>query len=297
MALTRYVLIAVELPVSLEVIERALGEAWQRYAENGSGNRRSRLLLVRARLAMARGRHREALADAQEGLERRRREPLGFSFSTHVRTLVDICLRLGDLELARRYIEEWESLDTGYPGTKRICLAAARSMILRRERRIDEALDWARRAEHEGRITDDLPSRFWVLKALIRALLCTDDPRLARGPLLDLLRLRNSAVGDIRYETRLLLADYHLANARRLAGLPPVDLELVGEVERPGSRASNETVLQQLHCARRLYGLALRTGRAIDRLLTCEVRTREVEQRLRLAGVIASATVSGEGAV
>lgn len=56
--------------------------------------------------------HSTRLADAQEGLERRRREGLSFSYSTCMRTLVDTCVRLGDLELAWHYVEEWERAET-----------------------------------------------------------------------------------------------------------------------------------------------------------------------------------------
>ncbi len=284
MALTRYILIAVDLPVPLARIEAAHAEAEARYSWGGRAGRRSRLLIVRARLALARGRHREALPLAQEALERRRREALSFSYTTYMRTLVEICTHLGDLALARDYLREWQTLSAQYPASKEIFMAVARSTLLRRESRFDEALEWARRAAATASQTDDFAARFTALRAYARALICTPESQRSREPLTELLRLRHCPIGDVRFEVRLLLGDYHIAQARRELELPTVDLEFGSATEEVWVAPHRSRAVPHVRHAKRAYRWAQQAGDAVDALLDCDVRGRRISGRSAFAG-------------
>lgn len=283
MALTRYILIAVDLPVSVTRIDAAIEEAETHYPRVGGCGRRSRILIVRARLALARGRGREALALAQEALERRRREGLAFSYTTYMRTLVEICIELGDLDLARAYLSEWEQVHPQYPKSKEIMVAAAHSTLLRQERRYDEALGWARRAADAATQTDDFAARFTALRVYVRALICTSECDRAREPLAELLRLRHCAVGEVRFEVRLLRGDYHLAMARRQLQLPVVDSEFGLESDTTWVAPARLRSVRHFRLARQAYRCARQTADSIDALLDCDVRRRKVSTRSAFA--------------
>ncbi len=158
-------------------------------------------------------------------------------------------------------------------------MAAAHSTVLRRENRFDEALEFARRAAATASQTDDFVARFTALRGYARALICTPESHRAREPLVELLRLRHSAVGDVRFEVRLLLGDYRVAAARRELGLPVVDLEFGSPAEGAWVAPHRSRSVRHLRLARRAYRWAQRAADAVDALLDCDIRSRRIAVR------------------
>jgi hypothetical protein len=96
------------------------------------------------------------------------------------------------------------------------------------------------------------------------------------------LGLRHTEIGEHGYAIRVLRADFHLARARRLAGLPMIDPEFGVQYRSQARRFDLAASHRELGIARRLYGVAKRVGRRLDQLLLCDLRSREIEARYRL---------------
>jgi tetratricopeptide (TPR) repeat protein len=255
-ALTRLALLLLELPRPLADIEHALQEAEERMAERGRGDRRSRIVLVRARLYEAQGAYDAALATVLESLELRRGDADAFAVNSHFRTLSAVCLRAGRLDDAAVHIERWAATASEYPRSKEILLACARSALARARGNADEAVALVERVAGYDEARADRANRLAVADAQVRALLAQGDLLRARAALLALAPLRRAEAGEDRHAFLLLWADYRLACPDR------------------GSAARRRRAVQ-LACDQ-----ALGEARRLDALLACAWRTREVEARL-----------------
>ena len=282
MALGRYLLIAVELPLPLSKLDRALREASERIEASHGPSRQSRLLLVRARLERSRGRRREALGLAQESLVHRRGEGLAFTYTSHYRSIVALTNELGDHDLSRYYLAEWDRAADDHGTYKRLMIAALWSDLHLKERNVGRAIDWVRRLAQIAPVFDDLGCQYVAASAQVRCWVRTNQPWRAREPLGALLGLRTCAAGGLRYSVRVLLGDYHLAVARQVMGLPVIDPRTGAEMPVERIPGSTITARRSLYRARRAYHWASSIGDALDTLLECDWRRREVQARLDL---------------
>ena len=279
MALSRAALIGVDVPVSLRTIERTIADVEHVETHTGTG-RTARLLLIRARLAQATGRPQAALNLAREGLARAHAEDAGFAAGAYLKEALRACLRCGDLVEADRLISGWNRVHDNYTLSRSIFIAAFQSMASRLRGHVAEAIEHGTRAVEASRPAEELSERLLSSEALVRALLCSDRPHNARPVLARLLRLRSSEPGLVRYEVRLLLGDFHLAMARRYAGLPALDIE-TGTSFAAGS-ASPDLVRARRHWRRaeRAWHSARRAGIAIDLSLECAERATQIAARM-----------------
>ena len=282
MTITRFLRAMVELPFPRAEIEDAFGQVEQQLRDAKLDDRRSRLLLARARLALSRGRPRDALALGEESLARWRRETHTFTGSSHYWVVVTACLWLGDLPRARRHLEAWAALREG-GAMQRVFLACKSSELARREGELGRALALSRGAWIESAMGEDHQQRMFAGHAYLRALLLAGRLEPAREVLARLFRrLHRVEFAEHGFVLRALHADWHLARARHAAGLPMLDPECGVErrTRRPGAeRAVAEPALAR---ARRLYARALAHGRELDRLLATRLRAWEIEARLAL---------------
>jgi len=279
MALTRAVLVAVDMPAPLASIERAIADVDRIEQHTGQG-RTARLLLVRARLAQYRGQTVEALQLAREGLARADIEDAGFARGAYIKEALRACLRLRALADTEPLLERLDRVDDAYATTRSMIAATFRSMVARARGEVEVAVALGRIAWQRARQCDELSDIMLAASALVRALLCSGDAREARAPLASLLRHRHSQTGFARYEPRLLLGDYHAAMARFHCGLPALDAE--SSLTFGDAAGSRVAAMAERHRekARRAWHAAMRVGRAIDRRLECT--TREAELALRL---------------
>jgi hypothetical protein len=259
MTLTRYVLAAVEMPLPLELLERTLTEVEGHVNTlSGGAGPRSRLLLARSRLALARGRPRESLAIGLEALTRRKQEAVTYSYSTHFRTLVRAALSAQEPDTAAALLDEWDLLEREYPNSKRFALTAGRSNLAQSLGNNAEALRLAATVAEEALRSDDVVYSVDASVAFVNASLAAGKPQGARRTVAHLLRLRRSAFGEIRFEVRLLLGDYHAA---------------VAALE--GKRSPGERVER----AHRAYRAAEREGARLDGLLGTKHRAEVLALR------------------
>jgi tetratricopeptide (TPR) repeat protein len=285
MSLTRAVLVAADLPAPLASVERALADV-ERVENHAGSGRRSRLLLAKARLALARGDARQALGLAREGFELGRREDASYALGTYLKEAMKACLRLRDLEAAESLMKEWDGVSDVYLEARRIFKAAFSSMVARHQGDVERAIDLAEHAVELARTSDELSERKLSGEALVRAKLCSCTPEEGGRELGRLLRLRHSEVGTARYEVRLLHADYHAAVSRLHAGLSPVDPESGRRFPPPAVTPSPELATRARVRARRTYQSALRVGLELDRLLECSAREAQVGERLGLLDAV-----------
>jgi hypothetical protein len=83
-----------------------------------------------------------------------------------------------------------------------------------------------------------------------------------------------------------LRGDYHLACARKAAGMPPRDDEYATEFTPPARLSNSQAVSRSLNRARRAYEAALKAGSWIDEQLQCAARQEETAQRFhRIASI------------
>jgi tetratricopeptide (TPR) repeat protein len=283
MGITRYVLIAVDLPLGLEVIERAIRDA-ERLERHTGKQRRSRLLLARARLAASRGEFATAIRDALEGLQHAPRDGDAYARSAYLKEATRACLRLGRIDEARRLIDDWSEVRDPFIASRRVMIATHRSIADRLEGNIGGAVEHAREATRAAAGSEDCHDRIYSHDALVRALLCSPAIHEHRKPLARLLAHRHADVGLHRYALRLLAGDALHAMTRHAAGLPAVDPEsgmtfpaISGGLDERRTRALARR-------ARTAYAAASRIGVRVDRLLASTTWTRETNARIALLG-------------
>jgi tetratricopeptide (TPR) repeat protein len=278
---TRHVLARSEIPAPLGEVERDLERAEQGLAERGDCSERGRFLLVRARIAAARGLFREAAELSREALDLYDDEQGSFSATTYGRTLVTALLRLGRTSEVAGAMTVWAEASES-DSFKDCHTAAAQSELARREGRLPEAVRWARKAELEARDNDDLPARLAAGLALVRSLGGVGEDEGARVAVRRLLRLRHAEAGTDRYSIELARGDYHLQRVCLLARIPILDPESGREGPSVPGHRDPAAIDRELERAREAYRRADRLGKRLDAQLDCEFRTDEVASRRKI---------------
>jgi len=278
-AMTRRVLIDIDVPRARRQIEASISAA-EEFVRQGGHSWRSRILFARARLLDARGLYEDALAAAKEALEHQQAEANGMATETHKRLVLVLCLRTHRFAEAAQRIATWLGEEGEANETIRALSFTGRSELARAEGDIEAALQWSERALTVPEAVAFVPLRRLVGETYFRALLCRGNLELAQAALHAHAPRPNAESGVERYNALLLWADYHLAHARSAAGLSVVDLangrHYPAAVETDGGLAAAVCALRR---AARKYGEALREGRAVDTLLDCDVRQRQISAR------------------
>jgi hypothetical protein len=202
-------------------------------------------------------------------LVRRKRESPCYTYSTHFRTLVRAALLARQPDAAADFIEEWERLEYEYPTSKRFAIAAARSNLALLLGRTDEAARLSGTVAEEALHADDVTYALDASTSFVRACIAAGTPHRARRNLARVLGLRHCSIGEMRFDARLLVGEYHAAV-----------LECDG----------NEPRFDHAEHARRAYAAAKREGERLDELLCTEHRAAAVAQ-----SVARLAALGGEG--
>jgi tetratricopeptide (TPR) repeat protein len=294
MALTRFVLVAVDMPLRLASIESAIEDV-ERFEDLAGRNRRARLLLVRARLSNLRGLHLQALDLSREGLARARIEDGAYSLGTYHKEAIRACMRLGDLDELDRLLDSWQTVRDAYAASRQVFIPAFRSFLCRHRGQIGDAIEWGRQAIASARSSDDLAERLLPSDQFIRAVQLSANAGDARIELRRLFSLQRVEPALTRFEAILLRGDYHLAMAEFHGGLPATDPESGSTFERAG-QPDSDLARRSINRATRSYRAAAREGAAIDRLLDCSARRVELaarEQRLRSVALRLALDIDG----
>jgi tetratricopeptide (TPR) repeat protein len=282
-ALLEALQLSIEMPTSLKVIEGILRRAdGLLYHESGS-NLRSGFMLSKAQILYYRGLNAEALPIAQEAWVLKKAGGKGWSWDSYLHVLVDICLELDREDLTLRYLKDWEQRDKA--GTQVVRYLLMESKALRWSGKYAEAAKAARRLLVHAEGLEAPSAVTGARDALVRSQIMLGDICSVRSRLL--ARPRHGSPRE-RFTWFCLWGDYHLACARRMAGMKPVDDEFCRVIPLPsriGDAAGTRTELRRAEFA---YRGALRLGSKIDDLLECKFRQKLVAQRLqRLADLSA----------
>ncbi|HEY0079844.1 MAG TPA: hypothetical protein VGB73_14630 [Pyrinomonadaceae bacterium] len=282
--LTDHIEIGQELPVSLPTIERAYTEAESYLRSAGFTSWKSRILFYKAELQLARGMTHDALSTAQEAWSVWEKDCPKLWGTTHLEQLFQISLALRDAAQAARYLRLWEEQEPREEKNYRIresAHAQMKSKLARMERRLDEAVDYARRAVQSVELSDWGGTRYAAAQTCVRAFLVAGEHERARDLLARLSVMRRSESGHDRYAVQLLRGDYHLARARVAAHLPQADDEFDTDFTLPERTGHfGDAPRHELKKARTAYGAALAVGEWIDAQLQCQRRRREIAARL-----------------
>lgn len=256
MAMTRYLLVAVDVPLPLARIEAAFREVEEclRIAGGALGRSRSRVLLARARLALFRGRSSDAIAFAQEGVALGRIETAVYNSCSYYRTLVLACLAAGELDMARSAIEAWETSHTHYADSKRVMIPTSWASYFRKTGDTRRSLDAIMPYEGEIRTNEDLYVQIGGGTAFVRACIAAGCPERARPMLARMATHRRTALGEAAFEVRLLLLDFHVA--------------MGGAVRESASARTARAVV-----------VARREAERLDKLLHCGRHVADVDAR------------------
>ena len=279
MAMTRHLLIGQELPLPLARLEAALNDV-----EIRVGKRRSRLLLVRARLALDRGLYEEAFDGAEAALKAADSEQETFSITAYMRTLIAAGLALGRHQQVRDLLRTWQTAVSSCPHVihNRAFYACCLANFARHEGRLEEAQVWAKLAILDAAETEDVFIRYYAWLAMARAAIYGDAPEQAREALGALLALRQSEIGEQRFTVRLMVGDYHLARARTLSGLAMIDPETTLAHRALGVRKASAAARSHLAKAQRHFDAALAIGLRLDALLECDRHRCDIDERMAI---------------
>ena len=281
-AMTRYLVAAIDLPLEVAVIERAHAQIEAFLVSAGHGEWRHRLLLTEAGLRREQGNHHRALFLAQESWSVWREDGVGFTSDCHLEELCRIAFELRDAELLERTLRIWQERQHNQRWT-----AIYRSKLARLRGDAGAALSEARRAlalgipvvnPEDAEITD-----------ILHCFLLSGHVSQIRDLFESMLALGQSESGLIRYGVSVCQGDYFLAEARVAAGIPSADDELASEGSPAFDARNTEAAHAALTRARHAYLESLSQGRLIDRKLGSYHRQRTVVERLKRLGHIAGA--------
>lgn len=265
--LSRFILVAVDVPLPLAQIEAAMAQVERLLERWGWQDLDSRIPLARANLALGRGQADEALRWARIAMARYPRDPATYASHAYLTQLARASLAAGRLDVLRQVMSGWNGhLEVHYETSRRLVANLARAILRLDEGDRDGATALADLACEGALYCSDY--RYHVLGLLECARLYLALDRVPKaGPLLArLLRHRHGEVGRDRHAIRMLQGDYHLALAKSM---------------RTGRRGARKAVERRLRAAEAGYRRARREGEAIDALLRCEANRRPAEEGLR----------------
>lgn len=263
--LTRYVLVCVDIPLPLDYLEPAFAQVEQLIRSWGWQDKESRLAFARGRLALYRGHADQALHWSQLAMGRRRIDPSNYAPHTYLHLFLRACVLAGRVDLLKEVMDSGETFEHhNFRSTRLIVLRSVQAEVARLEGDLDQALEHSRVAEQAGWLNQDLIYRQIAFVTRLRTVLAAGQTEMAKPILRDLLRRRHGENLHDGFESRLLLGDYHLAEARRLRCV--------------GTAAE---VTRHREAAARIYAGARRVGLVVDARLKCHGKRNLVNGRLK----------------
>ncbi|MCU0285818.1 MAG: hypothetical protein MUF15_05415 [Acidobacteria bacterium] len=276
---TKYLNIALDLPVSLAALEKVLQKCEDFLIQTGHSHWRHMILHLESRLLSLRAQFPGALKKARESWGCYSSQYPRYILDGHLNQLTTTCLDLEDVPAARQYLAEWErQKENEIPKNREIRLGKCQSGLARLEKRKGEAVEWARRADFTAQQTDE---PLWAVGTMLEAFLAAGDVEHTTPLLVRLRETRfNESMHD-QYDFYLLLGDNYLARARKAAGMEPRDETFDHEFPAPRYIKDLNKTRRETRRARRAYGKALDIGSRIDTLLVCSLRQEQIAGRMK----------------
>lgn len=269
-----------ELPSERAALEGALDEIDRELAGLDRHAWSTRTLLVRARLHLSTGRWQAGLEAALAALDAWQEDEYHCTWCSYAWVAVLLSIWCGRLQHAHALLDRWDARSDGL----RSWLSSRhwlRGHALRRAGRADAGLVHARNAYDAAASEPDYWTAVSAAVELARTLLSLGRVSEAGGLVRGALHFRHTEVGDHAFAVRVLVGDWHLAEARRQGGLPARDADFGCEYEG-GERLAHPDLASARRAARRArraYAALRPRAAALDRLLASPLRTWQLDFR------------------
>jgi hypothetical protein len=231
-------------------------------------------------LHISTGRWEAGLETARAALDAWEDDHYHCTWCSYAWVVVLLSIWCGQVRRAHALLERWDARPDGLRNWRSF-RHWLRCHALRRAGRAEAGLVHAQTAYDMSSDEQD----YWVAASAIveltRTLLSLGRVSDARGLVREALRFRHTEVGDHAIALRVLMGDWHLANARRQGGLAARDADFGCEYEtseRPAHR-DLEAARRAASRARRAYAALRPRAAAMDRLLASRLRTWQLDLR------------------
>lgn len=291
--------VAIELPVSLQAIQRLDKRAEDYLQSIGHPEWRHALLWSRCRLLTFRGEFSSALAAAQEAWALWRIDhPIARSAEDLLEHVNWLYCQVGDLVGARGCIEQLARQRNDSPSYRRYILLRMEFSISFREGRLDDAVQLEKQRIELSRHWSKTPrgEGSAVTFELVYGQVAAQHIHAARRNLIQLAGMRHSENSSDRLYFFLLCGDIHLAAARRLHGLPGLDFDY----DAPGSLGPAQDIVglsagEETRRARLAYRHAQKAATVVDDTLQGHYWTDRLRRRLDLLGQLTNRQAQSKG--
>jgi tetratricopeptide (TPR) repeat protein len=277
---TRCVRVLAELPTERAALEDALEEIETELARLDRHAWSTRTRLARARLHLSTGRWQTGLEAARTALDGWEEDDFSLTWCSYAWVTVLLSIWCGQVRQAFALLDRWGKRSDGRRNWLS-CRHWLRCHALRRTGRADAGLVHARHAYDASRDDPDYGLAVGATVELARTLLSLGRVSEAGSVVRQALRFRHAEVGDYAVAVRVLVGDWHLAEARRLGGLPARDVDFGCEYAAGDHPAPPdlEAARRETRRARRAYAAIRPRATVMDRLLASSLRTWQLELR------------------
>lgn len=271
-SMTKYIIIALDLPSEKHSIESAIQHTRQYLIDIGHLEWQHKLLYLEAELQHMQGHHQQALDLAIEAWATWRNEYPLFVADAHLFQIAMFQIRLKKVEDAQRTLLEWlANKHNSFPSYRLAVLNRTKSHLHRLLKNPDDAIDYAERAIKLTQQMQTPESLATMHSTLLWAALIAQDFDKAKACITAIPRtiLRRKTVN---------IGDYHLMLARHHCGLPVIDL-LFDEQFPDVIEAIPATpqIRRALHRARKMYQIGLTHARKFDSAFACTWRQDDIK--------------------
>lgn len=266
--LSRYLLVAVDLPLSLTKMENCFKEADELIKSWGWEESESRLPVARSRLALFRGQYTEAFDWAQLAMERNWGDMAGYATHTYLVLYMKTSIANQRIDLLEKLLLGKHNFKVGnFQQNRAMVINLVNAEICLAAGELEKALELSRLAENVAWQTHDHTYSYLVFCGRLKILLEAGQIEQAKPVLTHILRQRHCEVGHDAFEARMLLGQYHLTCARMM---------------KDGHMFSSAGFEKHTTSAKIVYGAAKKMGSVIDARLECEHKTSQVNHQLTI---------------
>lgn len=270
-ALTLYLDLALEIPLPLKDITDSMGFCYDYLARINKREWRPMLVLQEAQILQLQGRFEQALEKAQEAWGIWQPVYPYYTADTHIKRIIDYALRCRRPALVHEYLALWRhNRNNERPLSRTYSMAFWQTALLRLEGDLDGALTMGQRCLTHARHCSKEDHGY---AALARVYLARGEINKAR------MALRHLPLKFMR-ENPFTLMDFHLAEARAAAGMPPADEQYSTDFPPPTSIADPAATRRASARVRAIYPLAVRYVARWDTAFECTWRGEALATRM-----------------
>jgi len=278
--------VSISIPTTLESIERIIQKADLFVEKSGCASWKSMTTYNRATLYWRCGAQQQAIEAAQQALIIRKDEYPSYMLDNHYNGLIKMLIDVGDIERANEYWNKWTTTPNDYP-------------VWRKKYRIEREIQFAR-ANHNKEVAyyqscKLISESFHIndIHQYIEACMINGFDDLAKPYLVDyLIQQRNSDSLYVRAFCYCMAGDYHYTKARRLANMPPVDIDYDAEGAFNVTKLQNQDfklIKREISKAHQAYQYSLEICNTINGRLKTTYTSVRILSRIEIVNLMNNA--------